>query len=208
MRAALAAGDSEQALGILDRAGLPDLADYLPAKAKLVVERAAQVVGKEVQVVTEIDHIRVPQEIVSAIEKAVPHILRNAVDHGIEEGADREMFGKTPAGTITLQAEHKPQNIDIVISDDGGGIDAEAVSKAAVNKGVSPDEVAKLDEHAQQMLIFAPGFSTAAGVSEVSGRGVGMDAVKAAVEELGGEVVLHSELGVGSKITLKFPVAA
>ena len=209
LRSALEQGDTQRALSILDQAGLPDLADYLPAKAKLVVERAAQVVGKEINVVTDIHHIRVSQEIVSAIEKAVPHILRNAVDHGIEEGADREMFGKAPNGTITLAAQNEDTNLSIVVSDDGGGIDAEAVAKAAVNKGViSSEEVANLDEHAQQMLIFAPGFSTAAGVSEVSGRGVGMDAVKAAVEELGGEVVLHSELGVGSKITLKFPVAA
>ena len=185
-----------------------DLADYLPAKTKLVVERAAQVVGKEVQVHTEVGHIRVPQEIVSAIEKAVPHILRNAVDHGIEEGADREMFGKAPEGSITIQANEEAGAVVITVIDDGGGIDAEAVAKAAVRKGVIDEEAAaQLDEHARQMLIFAPGFSTAAGVSEVSGRGVGMDAVKAAVEELGGAVTLKSELGEGSTISLSFPIA-
>ena len=208
LRAALEQGDCAVAKGILDRASLPDLADYLPAKTKLVVERAAQAVGKEVNVITEVATIRVPQEIISAIEKAVPHILRNAVDHGIEEGADREMFGKSPEGTITLQAAEEAHSVVVTCIDDGGGIDAEAVSKAAVRKGVIGEEaVAQLDEHAQQMLIFAPGFSTAAGVSEVSGRGVGMDAVKAAVEELGGEVTLKSELGEGSTISLRFPLA-
>ena len=190
-------------------AALPDLADYLPAKTKLVVERAAQVVGKEVQVHTEVGHIRVPQEIVSAIEKAVPHILRNAVDHGIEEGADREMFGKAPEGSITIQANEEAGAVVITVIDDGGGIDAEAVAKAAVRKGVIDEEAAaQLDEHARQMLIFAPDLGTAAGVSEVSGRGVGMDAVKAAVEELGGAVTLKSELGEGSTISLSFPIAA
>ena len=115
-----------------------------------MVERAAQVVGKEINVVTDIHHIKVSMKLFRH-RKGGASYFAQCGRPGIEEGADREMFGKAPNGTITLAAQNEDTNLSIVVSDDGGGIDAEAVAKAAVNKGVSSEEVANLDEHAQQM---------------------------------------------------------
>ncbi|MEL7638882.1 MAG: chemotaxis protein CheW [Solidesulfovibrio sp.] len=133
------------------------------------------------------------------------HLLRNSLDHGIEPPADRLAAGKPERGRVTLSASHSGGNVVIAIGDDGRGIDAEAVRNKAVERGlIAPD--ADMAEKDVLELIFAPGFSTAEKVSDISGRGVGMDVVKRNIEALRGTVEVASALGKGTTVTIKLPL--
>jgi two-component system, chemotaxis family, sensor kinase CheA len=132
-------------------------------------------------------------------------LIRNAVDHGIESAENRLAAGKSADGTLTLSAEQRSGRILIRIGDDGGGINRARVLAKAVEKGIVAPE-AQLTNEEIDALIFAPGFSTAANVSSISGRGVGMDVVRQNVKELGGRITIESEEGKGTTFTLTLPL--
>ncbi len=135
------------------------------------------------------------------------HLLRNAVDHGIEPEEERIAKGKDPVGTIKLSARHEESHIIIEIEDDGRGIDPEVIKEAAIRKGfATPEELSRLSDEEIINFIFLPGFSSAKKVSEVSGRGVGLDAVKEGIEKLKGQIEVESVPGKGSKFILKLPL--
>ncbi|MDB5685622.1 MAG: chemotaxis protein CheA, partial [Rhizorhabdus sp.] len=137
------------------------------------------------------------------------HLLRNAVDHGIEPPAVRQAAGKPERGSIQLSARVAGDQVTIDVTDDGAGIDAAKIRRIAVSRGIVTQAAAEaMDEDAALALIFTPGFSTAEAVTDVSGRGVGMDAVRTAIERLGGRVGIGSAIGEGSSFRLILPLTA
>ncbi|OPZ57482.1 MAG: Chemotaxis protein CheA [Deltaproteobacteria bacterium ADurb.Bin510] len=133
------------------------------------------------------------------------HLIRNSLDHGIESPEQRVKAGKPAGGTIELSAEHAGSNVLVKVRDDGKGLDSAAIRAKAVEKGLIAEDAA-LSEPELFKLIFAPGFSTASQVSNISGRGVGMDVVARSIEALGGEVEIESARGRGTTITLRLPL--
>ncbi|MBW1974790.1 MAG: chemotaxis protein CheA [Deltaproteobacteria bacterium] len=161
--------------------------------------------GKEVVLKMYGEETEIDRNMVDQIYEPLVHMIRNSVDHGIEFPEERVRAGKPPQGTIILAAEQKSGNIVIDIRDDGKGLDAAKIRQKAIERGlISADEV--LDERAIYELIFRPGFSTKDQVSDVSGRGVGMDVVKKCVEELRGSIEVNSVPGQGTHFQLKLPL--
>lgn len=153
----------------------------------------------------ETPDMKAERKICKVLKGPLTHLLRNALDHGIEENSVREKRGKGP-GSISLAMREKNGDIELEVSDDGGGIDPEQVAAAAVKKGfVTPLEVKDLTDAQKLNLIFLNGFSTRDTATEISGRGVGMDAVKTDIEKAGGQVELVSRVGQGTRITLRLP---
>jgi len=151
---------------------------------------------------TELD-----KTLIEEINDPLVHLIRNSVDHGVETPEERMKKGKKPTGTITLAAEHEGNNIIITIEDDGKGIDTEIIKSKAVSKGLISEEKAReLTKQEAFNLIFLPGFSTAAKVTNISGRGVGMDVVKTNVTKLRGIINVESEVNVRTKIIIKLPL--
>ncbi len=163
--------------------------------------------GKQVRLQVEGEETNLDRSLVDALADPLVHLLRNAVDHGIEKPEDREAAGKRPEGTIELSAGQQGERIVITIRDDGKGMDPELLRRKAVEKHViDADRAARLSEQECYELVFQAGFSTRDTVSEVSGRGVGMDVVKTRIIELGGTLAIHSALGAGTTITLSLPL--
>lgn len=172
-----------------------------------VVRDVAKTQGKDVELVLHGENTDLDKSILDALAEPMTHLVRNAVDHGIEPPGERRAKGKPVQGTIKLDAYHQGNQVVIEISDDGRGIDTQKVVSKAIQTGViTADEAARLNEAEKQQLIFAPGLSTAETVTEVSGRGVGMDIVKACMERLKGSVGIHTELGRGTTFRLKLPL--
>ncbi|WP_323993100.1 chemotaxis protein CheA [Nguyenibacter sp. L1] len=170
-----------------------------------VVREACSMTGKEVVLTLAGEETEVDRTLVEKLTDPLTHMLRNAVDHGIEKKEDRIAAGKPAEGHIRLSAEHRSGRILITIRDDGGGIDRARVLETAIRRNiVAPDAVLTDDEI--NNLIFAPGFSTAEAVSDLSGRGVGMDVVKQAILSLGGRVAIHSVPGKGTTFSLSLPL--
>src|SRR5207249_3198543 len=145
--------------------------------------------------------------IIEAIKDPLTHLLRNSVDHGIELPEDRVKAGKDPTGRLILRAFHEGGRVNIEISDDGAGLNVERIRERAVERGViSAEQAARLTEREIFNLIFLPGFSTAQKVTNVSGRGVGMDVVKTNVEKIGGTVDVQSTAGRGTTVRVKIPL--
>jgi len=161
--------------------------------------------GKEVVLVTSGEGTEMDRAMVERLEDPLVHMVRNACDHGIEAPAERLAKGKPAAGVLTLSASHKGGSIIIELSDDGAGLDRERILKKAIEKGLVQRGAPMTDTEVFQ-LIFAPGFSTAAKVTEVSGRGVGMDVVKRNVEGMRGRVLIESTPGKGSTFRLVLPL--
>jgi two-component system chemotaxis sensor kinase CheA len=156
------------------------------------------IVGKDV----ELD-----KTIIEAINDPLTHLVRNSVDHGIETPAERKKKGKNETGLVVLKAYHEAGQVVIEISDDGKGLDGEALAASAVSKGlISSDQAQVMSDKEKVNLIFLPGFSTAKEVTDVSGRGVGMDVVKTNLDQLGGNVDIISEKGSGTTISIKLPL--
>ncbi|MFP4148179.1 MAG: chemotaxis protein CheA [Nitriliruptoraceae bacterium] len=163
--------------------------------------------GKQVQLVMEGQDTELDKTIIEAIKDPLTHLVRNAVDHGIEAPADRQAAGKPPHGLLTLRAFHEGGQVNIEIVDDGGGIDpAKVRSKALANGVITADQAAAMSDREAVNLIFAAGVSTAAQVTNVSGRGVGMDVVRTNIERIGGTVDVQSEFGVGTSVKVKIPL--
>jgi two-component system chemotaxis sensor kinase CheA len=175
---------------------------------RLVREIASQL-GRDVAFEITGGEVEADKAIVDGLFEPLLHVLRNALDHGIENPAARLAAGKPAAGRVMLAASRAGEQIVITVSDDGGGIDTARVRQVAKARGLL-DEAAidALDERQAAALIFAPGFSTAAAVSGISGRGVGMDVVRSAVEGLGGRVTVESALGRGTSVRMALPQAA
>ncbi|MBL4636776.1 MAG: chemotaxis protein CheW [Kofleriaceae bacterium] len=172
-----------------------------------VVRDLAVTCGKQVAIHMEGAETELDKTLIEAIKDPLTHAVRNAIDHGIETPETREVAGKPREGTMTLRAYHEGGQVNIEVSDDGAGIDCEKVRARAVERGlVSPDEAQMMTERESIALLFRPGFSTAAAVTNVSGRGVGMDVVKTSIEKIGGSVDLQSELGRGSVLKIKIPL--
>ena len=161
--------------------------------------------GKRVRLDVEGEMTEVDKTVVERIGEPLTHLIRNAVDHGIETPAERVAAGKPEEGVVKLSAAHQSGRIVITISDDGRGIDRKRVREKAIEKRiVAPDAI--LSDEEIDNLIFAPGFSTAATVSNISGRGVGMDVVRKNVQALGGRIGIISHLGKGSSFSLSLPL--
>ncbi|MBP9204747.1 MAG: chemotaxis protein CheA [Kofleriaceae bacterium] len=172
--------------------------------ARMVRELSRQT-GKNVALVTIGDGIEMDRSMVEQLHDPLVHMLRNAVDHGIESAADRAAAGKPEQATIRIAASQQGGSIVIELSDDGKGLDRDRIRRKAVEKGLLPTSSTMSPEQIDQ-LIFAPGFSTAATVSELSGRGVGMDVVKRAIEQMRGRVDLSSTPGRGTEFKLRLPL--
>ncbi|WBT06066.1 chemotaxis protein CheA [Brevundimonas vesicularis] len=170
-----------------------------------LVREVADMVSKQVRLVTAGEDTEVDKTVVERLAEPITHMLRNAIDHGLETPDERVAAGKSAEGTVRLAALHRSGRIVIEISDDGRGINRERVKKIAVDKGLIAADAPLTDEQIDN-LIFAPGFSTAAVVSDISGRGVGMDVVKRSIQALGGRISISSVPGKGSTFTLSLPL--
>ena len=170
-----------------------------------LVREVADMVSKQVRLVTAGEDTEVDKTVVERLAEPITHMLRNAIDHGLETPEERVAAGKSAEGTVRLAALHRSGRIVIEISDDGRGINRERVKKIAIDKGLIAPDAALSDEQIDN-LIFAPGFSTAAVVSDISGRGVGMDVVKRSIQALGGRISISSVPGKGSTFTLSLPL--
>jgi len=163
--------------------------------------------GKQVNIEMEGKETELDKTIIEAIKDPLTHLVRNSVDHGIELPADRVKAGKEPAGRLTLRAFHEGGQVNIEISDDGAGLNGKRILKKAVERGlITAAHAAQMPEREVFNLIFLPGFSTAEKVTNVSGRGVGMDVVKRNVERIGGVVDVESTPGQGTTVRVKIPL--
>ncbi len=161
--------------------------------------------GKHVRLEVSGESTELDKTVIERLGEPLTHLIRNAVDHGIEGAEERIASGKSAEGTLTLSAEHRSGRILIRIADDGRGINRERVLQKAIEKGlVAPD--VQLSKEEIDALIFAPGFSTAQQISNISGRGVGMDVVRQNVKDLGGRITIESEQGTGTTFTLTLPL--
>ena len=161
--------------------------------------------GKRVRLEVEGEMTEVDKTVVERIGEPLTHLIRNAVDHGLEGPAERGEAGKPEEGVVRLSAAHQSGRIVITVADDGRGIDRGRVRAKAIERGIIPPDASLTDEETDN-LIFAPGFSTAATITNVSGRGVGMDVVRKNVQALGGRIGIQSEFGRGSSFSLSLPL--
>jgi two-component system, chemotaxis family, sensor kinase CheA len=161
--------------------------------------------GKQVELELEGGHTEVDKTVLERIADPLVHLVRNALDHGIEAPAERAAAGKPGAGRLRLRAYHESGNVVIEIGDDGNGLDRERIVRKAVDRGLVRAGDALTDEQVHE-LIFAPGFSTAEVVTDLSGRGVGMDVVRKNIHDLGGRVALRSHAGAGTTIEIRLPL--
>jgi two-component system chemotaxis sensor kinase CheA len=172
-----------------------------------VVRDLANVCGKSVHVELEGSGTELDRSIIEAIKDPLMHAVRNAIDHGIENAERRARAGKPPSGRLCLRAYHEGGQVNIEVSDDGGGIDTDKVRARALERGlVSAERAQRMNERELLHLIFLPGFSTAESVTHLSGRGVGMDVVKTNIEKIGGTVDIGSKRGVGTTLKIKIPL--
>ncbi|SFE88382.1 two-component system, chemotaxis family, sensor kinase CheA [Paenibacillus algorifonticola] len=172
-----------------------------------MVRDLAQTLNKSVDLQMVGGDTELDRTLIEEVGDPLIHLIRNAVDHGIEMPKERVRCGKPEQGTVRISAAHEDNQVVVVVEDDGGGIDTNKLRKSAVAKGViTAEEAALLDEHKALRLIFHPGFSTASQLSDVSGRGVGMDIVRTDIERLGGIIDIDTTVGVGTKFTIRLPL--
>ena len=171
-----------------------------------VAAELARSLDKRVEVTVTGDEVEVDRAVLDHLDDALLHLVRNAVDHGIETPARRAASGKDPIGSIRLEAAQVAGRLSLRLIDDGAGIDVESVRARAVRSGMIPEAVAE-DLPAERVFefLFEPGLSTKEEVSEISGRGVGMDAVKRQLESLGGGITISSEPGTGTTMEIDTP---
>jgi two-component system chemotaxis sensor kinase CheA len=177
------------------------------SKLPRVVRDLATACGKQVRVEMEGKETELDKTIIEAIKDPLTHIVRNSADHGIEKPDVRVARGKPEEGCLKMRAYHEGGQVNIEISDDGGGIDLSRVKQKALQRGlITAEQAAQMSDHEALQLIFLPGFSTAEKITNVSGRGVGMDVVKTNIEKIGGTVDLQSQAGVGTTLKIKIPL--
>ena len=173
-----------------------------------LVRDISKKLGKDVQLVIEGEDTEADKNVIEPLADPLIHILRNSLDHGIEMPEVRKKNGKPAQGTLKVSARQEGDRVILDISDDGAGIDTDRVRAKAVERGLIPeDRAALLTEHEAVQLVFLPGFSTADAISDLSGRGVGMDVVRSAIERINGTVELSSERGKGTLIRMALPLS-
>ncbi len=170
-----------------------------------IVREAADATGKAAQLLAFGEEIEVDKTVIERLADPLTHMIRNAVDHGLEAPEDRKTAGKDPCGTIRLSAAHRSGRVIISIKDDGAGLNRPKILKIAKDKGLIPLD-AELADSDIDALLFLPGFSTASKISNLSGRGVGLDVVRTAVMSLGGRVAIGSTPGHGTEFTISLPL--
>ncbi len=177
------------------------------SKFPRVVRDIATSIHKQINLTMDGAETELDRTIIEAIKDPLTHIIRNSCDHGIEKPEDRVKAGKPPAGRLSLRAFHEGGSVNIEICDDGAGINPEKVKNKAVQKGlISAEQAARMSDREAIHTIFLPGFSTAEQISNISGRGVGMDVVRTNIEKIGGTVDLLSETGGGTTLKIKIPL--
>ncbi len=170
-----------------------------------IVREASAGLGKEVRLLTDGENTEVDKTVIERLADPLTHMIRNAVDHGLETTEKRLAAGKSPEGIITMNAAHRSGRVVIEVSDDGAGINRERVRQIAIDKGlIDPD--LQLSDSDIDNLLFLPGFSTASEVSNLSGRGVGMDVVRSAIQALGGRITITSAAGKGTTFSISLPL--
>jgi two-component system chemotaxis sensor kinase CheA len=173
-----------------------------------LVRDLARSLGKEVQLVIEGEGIELDKTILEQIGDPLVHLIRNSVDHGFEPPEERRANGKNPAGQLTLRATNEAGSVSIEVKDDGRGLDSDALKRKAIEKGLLTREAAAaMNEEAAFQLVFLPGLTTAKKVTDVSGRGVGMDVVHSNVRNLQGTIEIRSKLGQGTSLLIKLPTS-
>lgn len=167
----------------------------------------AQACGKKVRLEMEGSETELDKTLIEAIRDPLTHLVRNAIDHGIEAPERRQAAGKPEEGCVRLRAYHEGGQVNVEISDDGGGVDPERIKHRAVEQRlITPEQAARMGTQTLLGLIFLPGFSTASTVTTLSGRGVGMDVVKTNIEKIGGSVDVHSTVGQGTTVRIRIPL--
>src|SRR5438067_543389 len=180
------------------------LTERLPRAVRDLAHR----LGKEVELEVQGGAVELDRTVIEALADPLTHLVRNAVDHGLETSAQRISMGKSLRGLLVLSARRERDKVLVEVSDDGAGFDAERLRQRAIEMGtLSPEKVGEITEQQSYELAFLPGLSTRDEATELSGRGVGLDAVKAAVERLGGKIGLRSAPGKGSRFTLELPLS-
>lgn len=177
------------------------------AKFPRLVRDLAKDLSKEAQLRIEGGEVEIDKSILEGLSDPLTHMIRNAVDHGLEDPEQRLASGKSAMGTVTLRASHQAGQVVIEIVDDGKGLSGERVAASMLKKGmISAEQLQSMSERDKMMLIFLPGVSTAEKLSDVSGRGVGMDVVKTNLDRLGGKIEIDSILGRGTSFRIKLPL--
>lgn len=181
--------------------------EHVWSKMPRVVRDLAKMLGRDVRIEMTGGDTELDRSLLEAVKDPLTHLVRNAVDHGIEAPEDRRRAGKRPQGLVTLRAYHSNGQVVVEITDDGAGIDPEKVGRTAVAKGLrTAGDVAAMAPSELLDLLFLPGFSTAAKVTNVSGRGVGMDVVRTNIEAIGGSVDVESTVGTGTTWRMRIPL--
>ncbi len=191
--------------GVLDTRMVP--VGPLFNRFKRTVRDISGELNKSVNLVIHGEKTELDKRMIDELGDPLVHLVRNAIDHGLESEAVRKSRGKPEAGTLTLEAVHSGNNVLIYIRDDGGGINVEKIKKRVLERGIAtPSELANMTDHEISQFIWSPGFSTAEVVSDISGRGVGMDIVKTRIRELSGTIEVHSVLGQGTTFVIRLPL--
>lgn len=181
--------------------------DIVFSRFARVVRDLSHSLGKEIELDIRGKEVALDKTLIEGLSDPLTHMVRNAVDHGIEPAGERAQLGKDPTGHLRIEARHEAGQVVVDIIDDGKGIDGQKVAQAALRKGlITEEKMISLTERDKQALIFLPGLSTASQVSNLSGRGVGMDVVKTNLDRLGGQIEIHSEMGKGSTFRIKLPL--
>ncbi len=175
-------------------------------KMNRIVRDMSKKIDKKVELTVLGESTEVDKNIIEHIGDPLMHIIRNSVDHGIEDAESRRMAGKSDVGHVTLEAKHSGGEVWIVIEDDGKGLDRKQILKKAEEKGMLTKPAADMSDNEVYLLLFAPGFSTKEAITEFSGRGVGLDVVSKNITELGGAIQIDSVLGKGTVFTIKIPL--
>ena len=177
------------------------------SKMPRIVRDLSQSLGRRVRLQVEGQDTELDKSLLEAIKDPLTHAVRNSLDHGIEPPEIRQAAGKDPEGTLKLRAAQEGSHVIIEVSDDGAGISVEKIRQKAIERGlITAERAARQSERELLQLIFVPGFSTAAAVTNVSGRGVGMDVVRTNVEKIGGKVEIDSRVGKGTTLRLRIPL--
>lgn len=181
--------------------------DHVWSKLPRVVRDAAQQCGKRVRLEMNGRETALDRTLIEAIQAPLTHVVRNCVDHGLETPEQRLAAGKAVEGHLSLRAFHEGGLVTIEVADDGAGVDVAAITRKALERGlVTPEQARGMSEQDAIDLIFLPGLSTAAAVTSLSGRGVGMDVVRTNIEQIGGKVSIHSEPGAGTTVRMRIPL--